>query len=225
MKKEPQNKFLWTFAILLCLIGVFIVIRRFVILIPVLRIPPEPATFSGNPDSPDDGFFRHPWMTVIHILPGFLFATLGLLQFRKSIRVRWPDLHRWIGRVAVVSGLIIGSSGILMGFKLSVGGISETGATTLFGSLFLFSLIKAYLYVRQKHFLLHRQWMIRAYAIGMAVTTTRPIVGFFFATSPLTGLAFRDFFGTALWIGFTLHLIAAEAWINHTRQTSLHEAP
>jgi len=27
----------------------------------------------------------------------------------------------------------------------------------------------------------------------------------------------HEFFGTAFWIGFTLHLIAAEAWINYTR--------
>jgi len=38
----------------------------------------------------------------------------------------------------------------------------------------------------------------------------------FFATSRFTGLTAREFFGTAFWIGFTLSLIAREAWIYWT---------
>jgi hypothetical protein len=84
--------------------------------------------------------------------------------------------------------------------------------------------MKAFFSIRAKNIALHREWMIRAYAIGMAVTTTRPIMGIFFATSPLTGLTPRDFFGAALWMGFTLHLIAAEVWINHTRSKNYSRA-
>lgn len=32
------------------------------------------------------------------------------------------------------------------------------------------------------------------------------------------GLTPQEFLGTAFWIGFTVHLIAAEVWINYTRQ-------
>ncbi len=53
--------------------------------------------------------------------------------------------------------------------------------------------------------------MIRAFSIGLAVTTIRPIIGMFFATGFSSGLTLREFFGTAFWIGFVLHLIAAEA--------------
>lgn len=55
--------------------------------------------------------------------------------------------------------------------------------------------------------------MIRAYSIDLAVATIRPIVGIFFATSRFSHLAPREFFGVAFWIGFVLHLIAAETWI------------
>jgi hypothetical protein len=51
----------------------------------------------------------------------------------------------------------------------------------------------------------------------LAVATMRPIVGVFFATSRLTRLTPQEFFGTAFWLGFTLHLIAAEVWIHYTR--------
>ena len=59
--------------------------------------------------------------------------------------------------------------------------------------------------------------MIRAFAIGLAVAFVRPIVGVFFATSRITHLPPQSFFGTAFWLGFTIQLIAAEAWIDYTR--------
>jgi hypothetical protein len=153
----------------------------------------------------------------MHILPGLLFVTLGLLQFSKRLRAKSPDFHRWNGRMLMVVGFIIGISGIMMGFRMAISGVSETAATTLFGSFFLFALGKAFVQIRNKNTSSHREWMIRAFAIGLAVTTTRPIVGIFMATSPLTGLTPQDFFGTALWIGFTLHLVIAEVWIHRTR--------
>ena len=93
----------------------------------------------------------------------------------------------------------------------------ETAATTLFALVFLFALTKAFLHIRGREIAQHREWMIRAFAIGLAVATIRPIVGLFFAFSRITHQTPREFFGIAFWIGFTLHLIAAEAWINYTR--------
>jgi len=64
-----------------------------------------------------------------------------------------------------------------------------------------------------------REWMIRGYAIGLAVATIRPIMATFFAAALLQGHAPepKEFFGTAFWIGFTLQTIAAEIWINYTK--------
>ena len=216
--KAPKRRLIWAVSVFLALIGVIIVLRRTFFLIPVLQdryqpAPPPP----GMPNFPEEGFVAHPLLTLIHILPGLLFVTLGLLQFVKRIRTKRLQFHRWNGRILLFLGLIIGISGIFMGFKMSISGVSETAAATLFGVLFLFSLAKAFWHIRNKNQVLHREWMIRAFAIGLAVTTTRPIVGVFFATGSFTGLGPQDFFGTALWLGFTLHLIAAEVWINLTR--------
>jgi hypothetical protein len=216
--KQPKHRLIWTIAFFLAFIGVVIVIRRIFFLIPVLENRYQPAPPApGMPAFPEEEFARNALLTLVHILPGLLFVVLGLLQFIKSIRFRWPHVHRWTGRIVLASGILIGITGMIMGFKMPVSGVSLTSATTLFGALFLFSLVKGFLHIRHRHIALHREWMIRAFAIGLAVTTTRPIMGIFFATSPLTGLTVEDFFGTALWIGFTIHLIAAEAWINHTR--------
>jgi hypothetical protein len=118
----------------------------------------------------------------------------------------------------LLCGLVIGVSALVMSFGMpSIGGVDQAAATTLFAMFFLFALGKAYRHIRRREIVLHREWMIRAFSIGLAVATIRPIIGLFFATSRLSGLTPHEFFGTAFWIGFVLHLIAAEVWIQWTR--------
>ena len=166
----------------------------------------------------DTGFARHPLLTMLHIAPGLLFILLAPLQFVRRLRNRKPNLHRWTGRVVLIAGIIIGSSALVMSPQMAIGGPNETAATMLFAIVFLFSLIKGFLHIRGGRVALHREWMIRAFAVGFAVATVRPIVGVFFATSRITPLTPHDFFGTAFWLGFTIQLMVAEVWINYTRQ-------
>ena len=142
---------------------------------------------------------------------------LGPLQFSSRIRARHLRWHRLSGRVFVICGLVIGISALVMSFGMpAIGGVNQAAATTLFGTFFLAALCKAFWHIRLREVALHREWMIRAFSIGLAVAAIRPIMGVFFATSPLTGLTPREFFGIAFWIGFVLHLMAAEAWIHST---------
>jgi uncharacterized membrane protein len=194
-------------------IGVTIVVRRTVHL---FAPAPAPGNFAGSAEL-DAGFARHPRLTMMHIIPGLLFVVLAPLQFVRTLRYRRPALHRWTGRVVLVSGMVIGCTALVMSPRMAIGGANETAATMLFASIFLLALVRAFLYIRQGNVALHREWMIRAFAIGLAVTTVRPIVGVFFATSGITHLTPHDFFGTSFWLGFTIQLIAAEIWINYTR--------
>jgi uncharacterized membrane protein len=206
-------RLLWLITLFLVAIGIAIVVRRAV----QLSAPsPAPPRFPGA-EALNAGFARHRALTMLHIIPGLLFVVLGPLQFVRRLRNRRPGLHRWIGRVVLASGVIIGTTALMMSPQMAIGGASEIAATMLFAALFLFALVKAWVSIRHGRVALHREWMIRAFAIGLAVSTTRPIVGAFFATARLTHLTPHDFFGTAFWLGFTSHAIAAETWINYTR--------
>jgi uncharacterized membrane protein len=224
-----KRRALWGAVIFLALIGVAIGARRTRNLWPVVVHGYRPPIVSSNPRLAqlaelDDLFRRHPILTLVHIVPGMLFMILGPLQFSSTIRARHLAWHRSSGRVFVVCGLVIGISALAMSFGMpSIGGVNQAAATTLFGSFFLFALSRAFWHIRRRDIALHREWMIRAFSIGLAVATIRPIVGVFFATSPLTGLTPREFFGIAFWIGFVLHLIAAEAWIRATPAGQLAE--
>jgi hypothetical protein len=206
---------LWGITILLVLIGIAIVVRRLIFL--------SHMSLSGNSIPaksavPDDGFAAHPLLTLIHIIAGLFFVLLAPLQFIKRIRNNYRKTHRIIGYIVLISGLIIGTTALIMGATMAVGGITETLAVTTFGVLFLFSLMRAYFHVPKREFHLHREWMIRVLAIGLAVSTTRPVMGIFFATSKLTGLTVQQFFGIAFWIAFIIHITFAEYWIRKTRK-------
>ena len=220
------QRVLWSAVIFLAVLGVAVAVRRAVVLIPVVLHgyhppPPAPNAFAAQFGRLDDLFAHYPYLTLIHIVPGVLFMILGPLQFSSRIRSRYPRFHHVNGRIFLICGGIVGTSALVMSFGMpAIGGVNQAAATTLFGAFFLFAFGKAFWHIRRREITLHREWMIRGFAVGLAVATIRPIVGFFFATSRLTHLTPHEFFGTAFWIGFTLQLIAAEAWIHYTEQPS-----
>src|SRR4029434_4542076 len=113
----------------------------------------------------------------------------GPLQFSSVIRARHLQWHRRSGRLFLICGLVIGLTALVMSFAMpAIGGVNQAAATTLFGLFFLFALGKAYWHIVHREIALHREWMIRAFATGLAVATIRPIIGLFFATSRFSGL-------------------------------------
>jgi uncharacterized membrane protein len=205
-------RILWGLVVVLALIGIVAAVRRGLYLAEVIEpfVHPKYGEF-------DAGLAQYPLLTWLHIIPGFLFMVVGPLQFVKQIRSRFIWLHRWSGRVFVAASVVIGVTALVMSPLMAIGGANETTATIFFATIFLFALGKAFLHIRRRELAQHREWMIRTFAIGLAVATVRPLVGMFFA---LTNLSPQEFFGTAFWLGFTLHLVLAEIWINYTRPRS-----
>jgi uncharacterized membrane protein len=188
------------------------------IVIDGYHLPADRAGAAAQFAALDDLFAHYPILTLIHIVPGLLFMLLGPWQFSAAIRARHLRWHRFSGRLFVICGAIIGISALVMSFAMpAIGGVNQAAATAIFGMFFLFALGRAFWLIRRREIALHREWMIRAFATGLAVATIRPIIGVFFVTSRLTGLTPHEFFGTAFWIGFTLQVMAAEVWIQTTR--------
>jgi uncharacterized membrane protein len=196
----------WTATLVLVLIGIAIVSRRSLNLLGFVRAGAVDGAFASNGA-----------LTFAHILPGLIYLVLGPFQFVRTLRARRPKLHRVMGRVTLVAAVATGVTALAMTSRMAIGGVVERAATVTFAVLFLFALGRAFAAIRRGDVAVHREWMIRAFAIGLAVATVRPIVGAFFATRALTHLTPPDFFGIAFWLGFLLHAGAAEWWIRATR--------
>jgi hypothetical protein len=205
------TRLLWALVWVLVTIGLAMVVRRVLILAGVMH-----SVSPGGGPPFDTGFGKHPFITLLHILPGLLFMLLGPFQFMPRIRARYPSFYRGSRTVFIVAAYIVGLSALSMPFVMSpIGGINEAAGSILFALFFLAALSQWVRYLRKvSGAAAAREWLIRTFAIGLAIATVRPIMVLFFAFSHLPPSVF---FGTAFWIGFTLHLIAAEVWINYTR--------
>lgn len=181
------------------LISVAVVMRRLVALVhPPRSAPPQLAAL-------DAVFASHTALTLAHILPALAFViTIPFLYMKRFAGAVW------IERLFFLLGTLVGITAYAMTTD-SIGGWTERSAVLLFNSLFLFSLFRAW-QLRQDSSMKLR-WMTRAIGILLGIATTRPVMGVFFATSAITHLEPRQFFGIAFWIGFSINTLVVESWL------------
>jgi uncharacterized membrane protein len=155
------------------------------------------------------------------VVLGGVYLALAPFQFVRRIRSRHLNYHRWAGRMLVSVGLVIGLSALFMGLVIPQGGWPERVVIGLFGSLFLFALVEGFLNIRAGRVALHREWMIRAFAVGLAIATARLI--FFPALLISMADPSEKLFGTllvmSLAVAFVVHAGVAELWIRSTRRS------
>jgi uncharacterized membrane protein len=216
--RRATTRILWVAVVFLAFIGVAVGARRAIVLV-------KPGAMSANKNPAaglDEHFAKEKTLTLLHVIPGMLFMVLGPLQFVGSLRAKHPALHRWNGRIFLTASGVIGVTGLTMALRGTIGGWDEKSAILIFGSFFLLSLGKALWHALHREFAKHREWMIRGYAVGLAVATIRPIMASFFAVAVMHGQTPEPskFFGTAFWIGFTAQAIVAEIWVRNTRSAT-----
>ena len=154
-----------------------------------------------------------------HLVTGLLIFCLGPLQFIRPIRKNYLNFHRWSGRVWLVAGGIAAFSGGFIGiFQPFMGvdgqGFNESMATAFFSFYTLFCMYKAYASIRAKKIGPHREWMIRSWALMLAIATERLMLGVLMS---ITDIGIGILFGTTFWMAITTNAAAAEIWINLTR--------
>ncbi len=178
-----------------------------------LRVAVDAPNLASG-EIPDDAFERryalHPVIAYAHIAPGVLYLIAAPFQLNRGFRERHFTLHRRMGRVLVPAGIAAGVFGIVFGSRFPFGGVLESSATVVFGAYFIVALSVALVAIRAGDATRHRRWMIRAFAIGLAVGTIRVWVGLF---QGLGLLSMEDSFGISFWLAFLMHAAAAEAYL------------
>lgn len=167
----------------------------------------------------NERFTEFPLVVNSHALFGAVYLLLAPLQFSQTLRGRALNFHRWSGRLLVVLGLASGIGALFIGIVIPYSGTSEQIIIGFFGSFFVLSLALSYKHILQKNIQLHREWMIRALALGLSIATMRLIF------VPVLILSALDRDETEAWsiisftIAFILHCGFAEFWIRKTRTT------
>lgn len=184
------------------LIAVAVVVRRLIALStpPLAGAPPQLAAL-------DTYFAAHATITYVHISCALVFVLLLPLLFWR--RTRDSVI---LSRMVFPIGIVVAATAYAMSAYV-VGGWIERSAVFVFNTLFLFALCRAWVFAQRGDLIQRQRWMLRAVAVLLGIATTRPVMGVFFATAPITHLTPHQFFGIAFWIGFSFNTIVIELWL------------
>ncbi len=192
----------WLVAwILITTVMVFAVLRVLVDVPHLLEgtLPPE-GDFERR-------YVEAPILFYTHIVSGLAYLVLAPIQISSRIRRRSLQLHRRLGSLLWPAALLSGVTAIIIGVSRPFGRFAEASATVVFGAYFLFGIVMAIRAIRGGRVAEHRRWMLRVFAVGVGVGSIRIVIGI----SEAAGIAsFREVFGPAFWIAFTLHVMIIE---------------
>lgn len=188
------------------LIAIAAVAVRAVALLGPVRAGGPPGTAALN------AYFKsHAAITWTHILSALVYVLLLPFYFWRRTRGS-PAVQRLFFGL----GFIVAATAYAMNLY-AIGGWIERIAILFFNTLFLTLLLRALQLRRRGDQTGARLSSVRATAVLLGIATTRPVIGIFFATSPLTHLTPHRFFGIAFWIGFSISTVAIELWLRTHR--------
>lgn len=178
---------------------------------------PDPSRRSASIASIDTKYASHSSAGLLHVFSGGILLALVPLQFSRRLRSASRKLHRWMGRLIVAAAWTAGAGGVFFGLFHPYAGAPERVVTGLLGGYFLLAISLAFARIRQGRVDEHREWMIRAVAGALGVSTVRIVMLPMDILLTPRGLGPEAIFVHALWSGWTLTLAAAELWIHRTR--------
>jgi len=176
------------------------------------------------------GSFVHPDMRVVfeahrlaiyaHVFGAAVALALGPLQFSNRLRNNYPSLHRWLGRLYLGVGVLIGGLAGLYMASHAFGGLYSRLGFTCLAIAWLYSGLRAYLAIRAQRVAVHRAWMIRNFALTFAAVTLR----IYLPGSMAAGMEFEMAYRAIAWLCWVPNLVIAELLFNKRRNLFVQQA-
>ncbi|MBK7949334.1 MAG: DUF2306 domain-containing protein [Deltaproteobacteria bacterium] len=169
----------------------------------------------------------HP-VLVAHVVFGSVAMLAALHQFWPGVRDRSRSMHRRVGRVYVLAGVLpAGICAVVVACYSPFGPVARA-SNLVFASVWLGATLAGYRAGRRGEFEIHRRWMIRSGVLTFSILTNRlwgPIA--YLALEGQRATTFHGdetFFawtiaGLSTWLGWTLPLLAVEAFLEWESST------
>jgi uncharacterized membrane protein len=148
-----------------------------------------------------------------HVFASLVALAVGPFQFAARLRAARPALHRWLGRLYLGAGVLVGgSAGLYMAAYAFGGPLSRLGFACL-ALAWLYTGLRAYLAVRARNFAAHRRWMVRNFSLTFAAVTLR----LWLPASVAAGVPFDLAYTVVAWLCWVPNLVAAELLLARTQ--------
>jgi uncharacterized membrane protein len=154
-----------------------------------------------------------------HVFASVIALVLGPFQFSARLRSKRPALHRWMGRLYLGIGVLVGGlAGLFMAFHAFGGVVSRLGFGAL-AAAWLYTGLRAYLAIRAKDITSHRRWMVRNFSLTFAAVTLR----LWLPASFVSSIPFEHAYPFIAWLCWVPNLALAERFFNQTHNPSMEE--
>lgn len=150
-----------------------------------------------------------PLAALGHIVAGAIALAVGPFQLSSRLRTRRLQMHRWMGRLYIVSVVAGGVAAIVLG-TMSTGGLPAHVGFGLLGVLWVFTAVLAYQRIKVYDIADHRRWMIRSYSLAFAAVTFRIYLAIGLG---MMRLPLDQVYPTVTWLCWVPNLIVAEWWV------------
>ena len=122
------------------------------------------------PSSHVAGDTLHNTVVAMHLTFAALITAGGLLQLMTGIPRWFPRLHRWNGRLYLVSAFVMGLGGLAMVWTgTNVGGVSQHIAISINAILIMLCAVMVLRHALARRFALHRRWALRLFLVVSGV--------------------------------------------------------
>jgi uncharacterized membrane protein len=152
----------------------------------------------------------------LHVFASAVALVLGPFQFSARLRGKRPALHRWMGRLYLGVGVLVGGlAGLFMAWHAFGGIVSRLGFAAL-AAAWLYTGLRAYVAIRARDITSHRRWMVRNFSLTFAAVTLR----LWLPASFLSGIPFESAYPVIAWLCWVPNLVLAERLLGRTDRTA-----
>ena len=172
----------------------------------------------AQPDAFDAAVLINPSVLVAHMASACLFTLLGAAQIAPGLAGNRSHLHRPLGYLAWLSGMVMALTGVILvvAYPPSQGaGFWPHLVRSAVAALMLWLLVDGLCAGIGRNLTRHRNQMFRAWVLAAASTTNGVLIGLWMA---LTGDVSQYAFAGIMAIGWALALGTAEWRIRHRRR-------
>lgn len=149
----------------------------------------------------------------LHIFSSLWLLASGLTQFSSTLLGKYPQIHRWVGRIYVFIILICsGPAAFVMAYYAN-GGLIAQLSFMLLSALWWWFTYKGYMAIRNNNIKIHGEWLLRSYALTLSAITLRVMQWMFANFSEIPAEEVYVMIAFPSWL---INLLIAEIIINKT---------
>ncbi|MBV1776437.1 DUF2306 domain-containing protein [Burkholderiaceae bacterium DAT-1] len=162
-------------------------------------------------------FAAHATAVYIHAFASSIALIIGPLQFSGRIRRRWPQVHRWMGRIYLGVGILAGGVSALYIAQFAYGGLPSRLGFSSLALLWLYTGYHAYSAIRAGNIKQHRTWMLRNVCLTYAAVTLR----IYLPVSLVAQLNFDVTYPAISWLCWVPNALFAEWYVRRSKNVAV----